>query len=96
MKSPYDIIIKPVITEKSMIQKDLGNSVTFKVKINATKLEVKNAVEKVFDVKVLDVKTIRVLGKTKRLGRFSGKRADWKKAIVKLEPGNKIEYFEGS
>jgi len=95
MKSPYNIIVRPVITEKSTVQKDLSNQVSFKVTIDADKSQIKWAVEKIFDVTVEKIQTIRIKGKVKRLGRFSGKRSDWKKAIVTLSPGNKIEYFEG-
>lgn len=95
MKYIYDMIRTPLITEKTTSQKALNNSVTFKVDIKATKDQIKKAVEKMFSVKVIDVHTIKVLGKNKRLGRFLGKRSDWKKAIVTLKPGDKIEYFEG-
>jgi large subunit ribosomal protein L23 len=95
MKYLHDLIRTPLITEKTTSQKALNNSVTFKVDIKATKEQIKRAVEKVFSVKVLEVHTIKILGKNKRLGRFLGKRADWKKAIVTLKPGDKIEYFEG-
>ncbi|MBN1552435.1 50S ribosomal protein L23 [bacterium] len=96
MKTDYEIILKPIITEKSMIQKDTSNSVAFKVRVDANKHEIKRAVEKIFDVTVLEVRTMMIEGKTKRMGRFSGQRANWKKAIVTLKPGDKIEYFEGA
>ncbi len=95
MRSPYDFIRSPLITEKTTAQKAMSNAVSFKVDIRATKVQIRNAVSKIFGVKVLDVKTMKIKGKMKRLGRYSGKRPDWKKAIVKLEPGAKIEYFEG-
>ena len=95
MRKYYDIIIEPIITEKSNIQKENAQQVTFKVPLWATKIQIREAVEKVFEKKVLDVKTIKVKGKVKRLGRHVGKRADWKKAIIKLKPGEHIEFFEG-
>lgn len=94
MSNPRDILIRPLITEKitSMMQ---DNKYTFEVPLKATKIEVRQAVEQIFKVKVLDVNTIRVMGKTKRMGRTEGKRSDYKKAIVKLAPGERIEFFEG-
>ena len=95
MKDLHDIIRFPVITEKTTNQKAATNSVSFDVHVKASKLQIKKAVEKIFSVTVLQVRTMNVPGKTKRLGRFVGNRADWKKAIVTLKPGDKIEYFEG-
>ena len=94
MTDARDIIIRPLITEKS---NDLmsENKYTFKVSPNANKIEIKKAVEKIFKVKVLSVNTVNVLGKVKRMGKTSGKRSDYKKAIVKLAPGESIEFFEG-
>ena len=94
MIHPRNIVIAPVITEKSEGQVSGNNTYTFKVSINANKIEIKHAIEKIFSVKVLDVNTIRMLGKPKRLGRYSGKRPDWKKAIVTLRAGDKIADFE--
>jgi large subunit ribosomal protein L23 len=91
---PRNIVIAPVITEKSERQMQDGNTYTFKVSINANKIEIKQAIERIFSVKVLDVNTIRMMGKPKRLGRYSGKRPDWKKAIVTLRAGDKIAEFE--
>lgn len=93
MIHPRNIIISPIITEKSENQVHNTNTYTFKVSINANKIEIKHAIEKIFSVKVLDVNTIRMLGKPKRLGRYSGKRPDWKKAIVTLRNGDKIAEF---
>lgn len=91
----YDIIRKPVITEKSMAAMS-DKKYTFIVDIHANKVQIKNAVEEVFGVKVDDVKTLRNLGKTKRVGVHVGKRADFKKAIVTLTEDSKtIEFFEG-
>ena len=95
MKEYYDIIIEPIITEKSNIQKEEAQQVTFKVPVHATKIQIRQAVEKVFGKKVVDVHTIKMKGKVKRLGRYMGKRPDWKKAIVKLKPGERIDFFEG-
>jgi large subunit ribosomal protein L23 len=94
MSNPRDILIRPMITEKttSMMQ---DNKYTFIVPLKANKVEIRQAVEQVFKVKVLGVNTIRVMGKTKRMGRTQGKRPDYKKAIVKLAPGQTIEFFEG-
>jgi len=89
-----DILIRPLITEKSTaLMQD--NKYTFVVPLKANKAEIRQAVEQLFKVKVLDVNTIRVLGKVKRMGRNQGKRPDYKKAIVKLAPGQRIEFFEG-
>lgn len=95
MRKHYNIIIEPIITEKSNTQKEEAQQVTFKVPLWATKIQIREAVEKVFEKKVLDVKTIKVKGKVKRLGRHTGKRPDWKKAIIKLKPGERIDFFEG-
>jgi large subunit ribosomal protein L23 len=92
----YDIIRRPVITEKTNIQKEKANQVTFEVDPRANRIEVKRAVEKIFKVKVADTRTMHVTGKTKRRGRVLGKRRDWKKAIVTLMPGERIEFFEGA
>ncbi len=94
MIHPRNIVIAPIITEKSERQVSANNTYTFKVSINANKIEIKHAIEKIFAVKVVDVNTIRMLGKPKRLGKYSGKRPDWKKAIVTLRDGDKIAEFE--
>lgn len=95
MKTAQDIIIKPVITEKSMDGLQVGKY-TFKVAKDATKPEIKKAVEKLFGVEVAKVTTMNVKGKIKRMGRFEGRTASWKKAIVTLTPDSKtIEFFEG-
>lgn len=92
--NPRDIIVKPVITEKSMGAME-ENKYTFRVAKKATKIDIKRAIEEVFSVKVEDVKTMIVKGKVKRMGRYQGKTSDWKKAIVTLKDGDKIEIFEG-
>ncbi len=96
----YDIIRRPIITERSMkpeFTKD-GEQIkkyTFEVAVSANKVEIKKAVEEVFGVKVAKVNTMHVLGKVKRMGRYEGRRASWKKAIVTLTPDSKtIEFFE--
>ncbi|MBO5100018.1 MAG: 50S ribosomal protein L23 [Treponema sp.] len=81
---PEDIIIAPVITEKSSMDMQEGKY-TFEVNKKATKVDIANAVEKLFEVKVLKVNTITVKGKTKRMGRYEGKTSDWKKAIVTID-----------
>lgn len=92
----YDIIRRPVITEKTNIQKDEANQVTFEVDPRANRIEIKRAVEQIFGVKVADTRTMNVSGKVKRRGRIMGKRRNWKKAIVTLAPGERIEFFEGA
>ncbi len=94
MIHPRNILIAPLITEKSGNQMASQNCYTFKVSINANKIEIKQAVEKIFSVKVTAVNTIRMFGKPKRLGRYSGRRPDWKKAIVTLREGDRIAEFE--
>ena len=92
--NPRDILIRPIITEKTsqMMQE---NKYTFQVPLDANKVEIRQAVEAIFKVKGLNVNTIRVLGKTKRMGKYVGKRSDYKKAIVKLAEGNTIPLVEG-
>ena len=95
MKTAYDIIIKPVITEQSMEATEEKKYV-FQVANDANKIEIKKAVEEIFGVKVEKVNTLRMEGKMKRQGMTSGRRASWKKAMVKLTADSKtIEFFEG-
>ncbi len=95
MKAPQDIVIKPIITERSMDALQTGKY-TFKVDKNANKIEIADAVEKLFDVEVAKVNTMNCIGRKKRVGRFVGKKADWKKAIVTLKADSKtIEFFDG-
>ena len=91
----YDIIRGPVVTEKTTLQKELDNQLTFKVDRRANRVEIKDAVEKNFNTKVKQVRTVQVKGKVKQRGRIIGKRKDWKKAIVTLMPGQRIDFFEG-
>lgn len=94
MKHPREIIVAPMITEKTTSQNVANNCYTFKVSRNANKIEIQKAIEKIFNVHVLKVNTLNQHGKVKRMGRYIGKRADWKKAIVKLKEGDKIAEFE--
>jgi large subunit ribosomal protein L23 len=96
MKDPRTVIKRPLMTEKSMRLKDDLNMVTFEVARDANKVEIRQAVEKVFDVKVASVRTQAREGKWKRMGRFEGRRPGWKKAVVRLQPGHKIELVEGA
>lgn len=91
----YHIIKRPIITEKSAYMKDMGNYVAFEVDKRANKLQIKKAVEELFKVNVVEIKTIVVPGKEKKLGRSIGRVPSWKKALVKLKEGEKIEFFEG-
>jgi large subunit ribosomal protein L23 len=93
-RDPRCIILEPVVTEKTTHRRETLNEVAFKVAKNANKIEIRRAVEELFDVKVRKVRTISMHGKVKRLGRFEGKRASWKKAIVTLKEGETIEFFE--
>ena len=90
----FDVLIRPIITEKTTLLMQ-ENKYPFQVPLNANKVEIRKAVESIFNVKVEKVATIRVLGKTKRMGRTMGKRSDYKKAIVTLKAGESIELFEG-
>ena len=96
MKEAQKIIQRPLITEKSTRQKEEGRQYVFQVRRDANKIEIQSAVERLFKVKVLQVRTSTVLGKVKRLGRKYGKRPDWKKAIVTLKEGDRIDFFEGA
>jgi len=91
----YDIIRRPINTEKTTLQRELHNQVSFEVARDASRVDIKNAVEKIFNTRVQTVKTMQVKGKTKQRGRIVGKRRSWKKAIVKLMPGQRIDFFEG-
>jgi large subunit ribosomal protein L23 len=95
MKNLYAVIRRPIITEKGNIQKEENNKVTFEVHPDANKQEIRAAVEKIFKVRVLNVRSLNQRGKIKRVGRFMGKRRNWKKAIVTLGPDEQIEFFEG-
>lgn len=92
----YEMIRRPVLTEKTTQQKELHGQITFEVDRQANRVEIRRAVEQIFNVRVARVRTMRVTGKFKRRGRILGKRKDWKKAIVTLMPGERIEAFEGA
>ncbi len=96
VKDPHQIIRRPLITEKTTGLNERDNKVAFEVDRLANKLEIKRAVEQLFDVKVTEVHTLSMHGKLKRMGMHQGRRADWKKALVTLRQGDKIELFGGA
>ena len=91
----YKIVKKPLVTEKGTVMLGEGNRVTFKVHLDANKIEIREAVQKIFNVTVLQVNTQVVRGKRKRFGRAMRQTKSWKKAMVQLKEGDKIEIFEG-
>ena len=91
-----EVIKGPVITEKGTLVNELGNQVVFRVDRRANKIEIRQAVERLFKVKVEKVRTSRLLGKTRRVGKSVGRRSDWKKAYVTLVEGARIDFFEGA
>jgi len=91
----YSVIREPHIAEKGNLQKELHNQISFKVDRRANKVEIRHAVEALFKTKVLHVRTFNMKGKKRRVGRTIGRKPAWKKAIVKLAPGENIEFFEG-
>jgi large subunit ribosomal protein L23 len=95
MMDAQRVIRRPLITEKATRMKEASNTVCFEVDRDANKIEVHRAIEKLFGVKVLDVRVANRQGKWKRMGRFVGQRKAWKKAWVRLAPDQKIEFFEG-
>ncbi len=96
MKSLHDVIVRPLIlTEKGETQRAEHNKIFFQVAMKANKIEVKQAVERLFNVQVIDVNTMVVRGKPGRIGRRVAKRPNWKKAVVTLREGDTIEFFEG-
>ncbi|MFQ6094307.1 MAG: 50S ribosomal protein L23 [bacterium] len=94
MTDPRKIILRPLLTEKSTKMKEATNTVAFVVDRRANKIEIKRAVQKMFDVRVKNVRTMVVHGKVKRMGRFEGRRPDWKKAVVTLKEGETIDFLE--
>jgi len=95
MRSAHDVIVSPLITEKTTLLKEKGPVLAFRVDRRANKVEIRQAVETLFKVKVAHVRTQNAWGKRRRVGRFEGRRPDWKKAYVTLRPGQKpVEYFE--
>ncbi len=94
-KNPRQIIRRPLITERAAQLQEESNKHLFEVRGDANKIEIKRAVEEIFQVEVVKVNTTSVHGKMKRLGRFQGRRANWKKAIVTLAQGQRIDIYEG-
>jgi large subunit ribosomal protein L23 len=91
----HEIIKRPLITEKTNIQKETANQVSFEVDRRANRVQIRKAIEEIFKVHVSGVRTLHVRGKVKQRGRIVGKRRDWKKAVVTLMPGERIDFFEG-
>ena len=91
----HDVIMRPLVTEKSTLAREVQNEVAFAVDPRANKHDVRRAVEELFSVSVTDVRTMRMPRKKRRVGRFIGNRPEWKKAIVRLAEGQSIEFFEG-
>jgi large subunit ribosomal protein L23 len=87
-------LVQPLLTEKVTGLREHHNKIGFLVRRDANRIEIKRAVESALNVKVARVNTMNMMGKTKRLGKFSGKRPDWKKAIVTLKPGEKLELYD--
>jgi len=97
IQNPYRVLIKPVITEKSLGAKEAARTLCFQVDAHATKPQIRDAVQRIFKVKVDSVRTATFHGKTRRRGKTQGRRPDWKKAFVKLRAGEKMpEYAEGA
>ena len=89
----YDVIVRPIITEKGVAKKDEEGTLCFQVALDANKTQIRSAVEKLFKVKVSEVRTVNNAGKLRRRGRFAGYRSDWKKAYVRLKAGEKMPEF---
>jgi len=96
MKSQFRFITKPYITEKVLMLYEEQNKAVFRIRKSVNKIELKNAIESIFNVTVKSVNTLNMTGKKKRLGKWEGRRNDWKKAVVTLKEGDTIEYFEGA
>lgn len=94
MRSVYEVIKRPIISEKSTALAEVGSRYAFEVAVQANKQEIKDAVQRIFSVKVRQVRTLTVHGKVKRVGRFVTKRPNWKKALVTLVDGQKIDFFQ--
>lgn len=94
MRAPTDVIHAPLVTEKGTLVNEEANQVIFRVRPWANKVEIQNAVERLFKVKVMKVRTVNYLGKMRRVGRTVGRRASWKKAYVTLKQGDRIDFFE--
>lgn len=91
----YQVIREPHIAEKATMLKERSNQIVLKVHKDANKAEIRQAVRQLLKVKVVDVHTLNVMGKSRRVGKNLGKRSDWKKAIVRLAPGENLEFFQG-
>ncbi len=95
MKDPRQIILRPIVTEKTADEKERSNTVCFQVATDANRIEIRKAVETLFNVKVVEVRVANMHGKVRRYGRFMGRRPDWRKAYVRLAAGEKtIEFFD--
>lgn len=94
MQTVYEVVRRPIISEKSTALAEVGGRYVFEVAVKANKHEIRDAVQRLFNVKVRGVRTMMMHGKVKRTGRFEVKRANWKKAIVTLAAGQKIEFFQ--
>ena len=92
--NPYNVIVRPILTERSTMLKEKQNQYIFEVRPDATKPDIRHAIEEIFKVKVLGVRTMNVRGKFRRFGRSEGQRPDWKKAVVTLGQGQKIDLVE--
>ena len=92
----FDMLRLPKLTEKTLQLKEEFNQFMFEVDLKANKIQIKESVEKAFKVKVLQVRTMNIRGKKKRLGRHQGRKSNWKKALITLKEGQTIEYFEGA
>jgi len=95
MKKPEEVILRPLVTEKGNMLQENSNQVVFRVAKDANKIDIRMAVEKLFGVKVVAVKTFRTPSRWRRVGQNIGKRPSWKKAIVRLREGDRIEFFTG-
>lgn len=95
MRDARQIVIRPIVTEKSTLLRENSNKYAFRVIPTATKRQIAQAIEELFEVTVTDVRTMRMQGKKKRLGRSLGRRPSWKKAIVTLAEGDTVDFFEG-
>ena len=94
MKSVFDVVTSPLITEKGTMVGELGNQFVFRVRRDANKDQIRHAIETLFKVKVEKVRTLNLLGKMRRVGKHAGKRPDWKKAYVTLAEGQRIDFFD--
>ncbi len=92
----YSVLVAPLITEKSTLANEVGNQVVFRVRPQANKVSIRDAVEMLFNVKVKQVRTMQYLGKNRRVGRSQGRKSAWKKAYVTLREGDRIDFFEGA